>query len=274
MIVGAGPTGVELAGAVAELSRDTLRSDFRRIDPATAHILLIEGSDRVLPGFPPDLSIKALRSLTRLGVEVRLETLVSGVDAGGVTVAHDGHEERIASHCVLWGAGVQASPLAADIATQSNAQTDRIGRLIVSPDLSVPGHENVFVIGDLAHVEDTSGTPLPGVAPVAMQQGRYAADVIKRRLAGKPSTAFTYADKGSLATIGRRSAVADFGRLRFSGAPAWLLWLGIHLFFLVGFENRLLVFFKWAVNYFSRNRGARLIVGADPSPGPEEPDST
>ena len=260
VIVGGGPTGVELAGAIAELANYTLRADFRSIDPRWATVLLVEGTDRVLPPYPPPLSQAARRSLERLGVEVRTGTMVSDVASGGVTLQGNGTTETIAARTVLWAAGVTAAAFGDAVADATDAPRDRVGRIIVNPDLTVPDHPSIYVIGDLAHCAHQTGKALPGVAPVAIQQGRYVADAIRRRLAGDAVRPFRYRNKGELATIGRAAAVADFGRLRFSGAVAWLLWLFVHLMYLVGFENRVLVFVQWAWNYATRNRGARLIA--------------
>jgi len=259
-IVGGGPTGVELAGAVAELARDTLRRDFRIIDPTTARILLLEGGDRVLPAYPDTLSAHAERSLARLGVTVRTGTMVREIESGTVRVATRDGEDSIAARTVLWAAGIQASPLGKLLAERTGASTDKQGRLIVEPSLSLPDHPEIFVIGDLAHFAHQTGEPLPGVAPVAMSQGRYVARVIARRLRAKPVQPYRYRDKGQLATIGRAAAVCDFGWLRLWGYPAWLLWLFVHLMYIVGFENRLLVFVQWAWSYVTRNRGARMIT--------------
>lgn len=261
VVVGGGPTGVELAGAVSELARDTLRRNFRAIDPAEARILLLEGQDRVLPPFPPGLSEKCRRSLGRLGVTVRTGCVVTSVGPRSVEVLTGGTPEHIGTRCVLWAAGVRASPLGRALAEATQAPTDRTGRIIVEPDCSVPGHPEILVIGDLAHFAHQTGAPLPGLAPVAMQQGRYVARLIVRRLTGKPVRPFHYVNKGQLATIGRAAAVADLGRhLRFSGYPAWLLWLFVHLMYLVEFQNRVLVLIQWAWHYFTRNRGARIIT--------------
>ncbi len=261
VVVGAGPTGVELAGALGEIAHDTLRNDFRNIHPEESSILLVENGDRVLPVYPPDLSADAEQSLIRLGVRTRTHAMVTAIDAAGVTLKTAAGEERIATHTVLWAAGVKASPLGKSLADATGVALDRAGRVMVEPDLSVPGHPEIFVIGDLANYSHQTGKPLPGVAPVAMQQGRYVAQVIAKRLRGKTSGPFQYFDKGSLATIGRAAAVADFGRIRFSGFVAWLAWLFIHLMYLVEFDNRLLVITQWAYNYLTRNRGARLITG-------------
>jgi NADH dehydrogenase len=262
VIVGAGPTGVELAGALGEIANDTLRRDFRHIDPRQAAILLVEGERRVLPTFPPDLSAKAERQLIALGVRSLTSARVTAIDADGVTVTVNGSAGRIATHTVLWAAGVRASRLGKVIAERAGAQLDRAGRVIVEPDLSVPGHPEIFVIGDLSSFTHQGGKPLPGVAPVAMQQGSYVARLIQSRLAGREEPApFRYFNKGNLATVGRNRAVAEFGKLHISGFPAWFTWVFVHLMYLVEFDNRLLVFTEWVYNYFTRNRGARLITG-------------
>jgi NADH dehydrogenase len=262
VIVGGGPTGVELAGALSEIARDTLRHDFRRIDPSEARIVLVEGESRVLPVFPPDLSAKAERQLRELGVLVRTSALVTGIDAEGATVHVDGREERISAKTVLWAAGVRASRLGKVLAARTGAEIDRAGRVIVEPDLSIRGYPEIHVIGDLASFSHQGGKPLPGVAPVAMQQGRYVARLIRERAAGrKVSRPFRYFNKGNLATIGRNKAVADFGFLHIAGFPAWFTWVFVHLMYLVEFDNRLLVLTEWVYNYITRNRGARLITG-------------
>ena len=266
VIIGAGPTGVELAGAICELARDTLRNDFRSIDPRESRVLLVEGADRVLPSYPPRLSAKAQRSLERLGTEVRTETLVEDLDEHGVMLSSKGRRDTVHSRCVLWAAGVRASPLAELLEKEAKARVDRSGRLQVEPDCSLSGHPEIFAIGDIASFSHDSDEPLPGVAPVAMQQGRYVARVIEDRSKGRETRPFAYRDKGSLATIGRRAAVADFGRIRFSGFPAWFLWSAVHVFFLIEYENRVLVALRWLWNYVTRNRGTRLITGdGDPS---------
>ncbi len=253
VVVGAGPTGVELAGAMAEIARHALVRDFRRIQSESATILLLEGGDRVLSAYPPELSESAAASLRRLGVEVRTDAVVTHIDESGVCIG----DERIAARNVIWAAGVAASPLGASI----GAPTDRVGRVLVEQDLSVPGHPEVFVIGDLAAFLHQTGEPLPGVAPVAMQQARAAAANIRATIEDRQRAAFHYRDKGSLATIGRASAVAEFGRVRISGALAWLAWLFIHILFLIGFANRLVVMIQWAYSYLTFQRGARLITG-------------
>jgi NADH dehydrogenase len=265
VIVGGGPTGVELAGALGEIANDTLRHDFRHIDPREAAIMLVEGEPRVLPTFPPDLSAKAERQLISLGVRSLTNARVTEIDDAGVTITVNGRPERIATHTVLWAAGVRASPLGKVLADRAAAQLDRAGRVIVEPDLSVPGHPEIFVIGDLCSFTHQGGKPLPGVAPVAMQQGGYVARLIRRRVAGRAAPApFRYFNKGNLATIGRNRAVAEFGRLHIWGFPAWFTWVFVHLMYLVEFDNRLLVFTEWVYNYFTRNRGARLITGGAP----------
>lgn len=266
LVVGGGPTGVELAGAIAELAHTTLRKDFRRINPADAQIVILEGGDRVLSGFPPSLSDKAERRLARMGVTVRTQTLVTGIDEAGVTLRHGGGEERLASKMIAWAAGVKASPISGVIARAAGAELDPAGRVVVGPDLTVPGHPELFVIGDLAHHEYQDGNPLPGLAPVAMQQGRYVAQVILDRLRGRAGRRFRYRHKGHLAVIGCNSAVGELGRLRLSGFPAWLIWAFVHISYLIEFDNKALVLFQWAWHYFTRKQGARLITGADPFP--------
>jgi NADH dehydrogenase len=263
VIVGAGPTGVEMAGQIAELARDTLRRDFRAIDPRRARILLVEAADRVLTTFPPRLSAKAADALTRLGVTVLTRRTVTGIDAAGVSVADpDERVERIASRTVIWAAGVTASSLAIRLGELTGAEVDRAGRITVAPDLTLPGHPEVFAIGDMARVRGVDGkvTTLPGVAPVAMQQGRYAAGVILARRLNRPIGPFRYHDKGNLATIGRAAAVADVRGLHLSGFVAWGAWLVVHLWYLVSFQNRLLVLIRWSFSFATRGRGARLIT--------------
>jgi NADH dehydrogenase len=261
VVVGAGPTGVELAGALGEIANDTLRHDFRHIDPSEAQIVLVEGSDRVLQAYPPDLSADAEQALIELGVRTMTQAMVQVIDETGVTV-HRGDETRhIAARTVLWAAGVQASPLGRMLKDRAGATLDRAGRVMVEADLTIAAHPEILVIGDLANFSHQTGKPLPGVAPVAIQQGRYAGALTVKRLAGKTVRPFRYWDKGSLATIGRAAAVADFGRIHISGLIAWLTWLFVHLMYLVGFDNRLLVFIKWAYSYLTFNRGARLITG-------------
>jgi NADH:ubiquinone reductase (H+-translocating) len=263
VVVGAGPTGVEMAGQIAELARDTVRRDFRAIDPRGGRILLVEIADRVLTTFPESLSRKALRSLEHLGVTPLLGHTVVDIDEEAVTVeAADGGSERIPARTKIWCAGVTASRLAASLAEQTDGEIDRAGRLAVEPDLTLPGHPEVFAIGDMVSVRGEDGTPvvLPGVAPVAMQQGRYAAKVVRARLPGQSVGPFHYRDKGNLATIGRARAVADLHVIRLSGFVAWVTWLVVHIWYLIGFQNRLLVIIRWAFSFMTRGRGARLIT--------------
>jgi NADH dehydrogenase len=255
---------VELAGALGEIANDTLRHDFRHINPADAHILLVEGENRVLPVFPPDLSAKAEKQLLRLGVHTQTSARVTGIDEEGVTITTKEGSQRLAARTVLWAAGVRASRMGKVLSDRAGAQLDSVGRVKVEPDLSLPGHPEIRVIGDLANFSHQTGKPLPGVAPVAMQQGRYVARAIRNQLNGKPSKPFHYFNKGNLATIGRNKAVADFGFAHVSGFPAWFLWVFVHLMYLVEFENRLLVLVEWVYNYITRNRGARLITKANP----------
>jgi NADH dehydrogenase len=274
VVVGAGPTGVELAGTLAEICRHALAHEFRSIDPKRAHILLVEGGPRVLPAYAEDLSRSAQEQLQHLGVEVKTSTIVTQIEPGAVYMG----DIRLEAAVILWAAGVAASPLGKRL----NAPTDRAGRVLVQPDLSLPGHPEVFVIGDLASLKDENGKMLPGVAPVAMQEGRFVAKLIRREVENSKSTAvssaslasgelarpaFHYWDKGSLATIGRAAAVAEFGKIHISGFAAWLAWLFVHILFLIGFRNRLLVFIQWAWSYVTYERGARLITGSTSLPG-------
>jgi NADH dehydrogenase len=260
VVIGGGATGVELAGAVAELAGYTLPKEFRTIDPRSARVLLVEGSDRVLPELPPSLSERARRSLVRLGAEVMNGARACAVDERGVELKLGDRTERIDAHTVLWAAGIRASSLADALRASTGCPADRIGRIEVGPDLTVPGHPEIFVIGDMAHVEH-GGQPIACVAPAAIQQGKFVARVVAARLAGRTAPAeFRYFDKGSLATIGRSAAVGQFRGLRFWGFPAWLAWLFIHLLYLIEFENRLLVLIQWVNMYVNRHRGVRLIT--------------
>jgi NADH:quinone reductase (non-electrogenic) len=267
VVVGAGPTGVELAGTLAEICRHSLADDFRSIDPRRTRIHLIEGGPHVLPAYPEDLSRSALEQLQRLGVEVLTSAMVSQIKPGAIYMG----ETRMEAAVILWAAGVAASSLGRKL----GAQVDRAGRVLVQPDLSIPNHPEVFVIGDLAAVNDRYGQLLPGVAPVALQEGRYVAKLIRREVElssatkGQPvaRAPFHYWDKGSLATIGRSAAIAEFGRIHISGFLAWLAWLFVHIFFLIGLQNRLLVMIQWAWSYFTYERGARLITGSTSLPG-------
>src|SRR4051812_33472504 len=257
VVVGAGPTGVEMAGQIAELAHRTLRKDFRRIDPTTARIILLDAAPMVLPSFGERLGGRARRQLNEIGVEVQLGAMVTDVDADGIEIKEsDGTVRRIAAATKIWAAGVQASPLGKQLAEQSGAEVDRAGRISVLPDLTLPGHPEVHVVGDMMSLDK-----LPGVAQVAIQGGKYAADAIKRRLAGKPpAQPFSYVDKGSMATISRFSAVADIGRFRFSGFIAWVLWLVVHLFYIVGFKSRITTVLHWAVSFLGRGRSQRVAT--------------
>lgn len=254
VVIGAGPTGVEMAGAISEIARVTLVRDFRHIDPAEARVILVDAAPRVLPTYVPELSESARRQLKDLGVEVRLEAQVEALCGQGLAFKGG---ERIAAHTLIWAAGNAASPLGRSL----GVPLDRQGRVIVGRDCSLPGHPEVFAIGDMAHFAPDGGAPLPGVSPVAMQQGRYVARAIRTRMAGGWVAPFEYWDKGSMATIGRHRAVADLGGVRFSGVPAWLAWLFVHLIFLVSFRNKLQVLVSWAYTYVTMGRGARLIMG-------------
>ncbi len=266
VVIGGGPTGVELAGALGEIAGDTLRGNFRHIDPSHAQVILVEAMDRILPPYPANLSARAVHSLERLGVTVRTGAFVTDVQPDAVTIRMGDKSERIPTHTILWAAGVQASSLGKRLSEATGAELDRSGRVIVEADLSVPGHPEILVIGDLANYSHQTGVPLPGVAQVAIQQGRYAAQLVQSRLRGETLPAFYYRDLGNLATIGRNTAVADLGRLQFSGWLGWATWLFVHLINLVEFQNRILVFVQWGWNYFTRNRAARLITGENPLP--------
>jgi len=258
VIVGGGPTGVEMAGQIAELARNALRRDFRFADTGSARVLLVEAGPRLLPAFPESLSRKAARSLEQLGATPLVAHTVVGVGAETVAIQKpDGKVEQIDAQTAVWAAGVTASRLAAALAAESGGEVDRAGRLLVRPDLTVPGNPDVLALGDMVQVE---GVRLPGVAPVAMQQGRYAARAIRARLSGREPGPFHYLDKGNLATIGRSKAVADIKGLRLAGFLAWTIWLFVHLFYLIGFQNRLLVVLRWTISFVTRGRGARLIV--------------
>lgn len=253
VLVGGGPTGVELAGSIAEMSRHALTNEFRAIDPAAARVILIEGVDRVLPAFPPKLSEWARKDLESMGVEVRTGTLVKSIDDDGVDLEGD----RINTRTVLWAAGVRASPIGASL----GAELDRTGRVLVEPDLSLPGRTNVFVVGDLALVMQ-DGKPVPGVAQAALQGGRHAAACVVASMEGRPSTPFHYKDKGMLAAIGRAAAVADLPKGSLTGFSAWLVWAAVHIYFLIGFRNRVFVMAHWSWAFLTHDRGARLITGS------------
>jgi len=274
VVIGGGPTGVEMAGTMAEIARHTLPGEFRHIDPASAKIILLEGGPRVLQAMPEGLSERAREQLVHLGVDVRLNARVTAIDAAGLTVDAAGQAYTIPSRCIVWAAGVAASPLGRQVAQATGAQTDRAGRVVVQPDLTLPGHPEISVIGDLAsaqsHVPGREPMPVPGVSPGAKQMGRTAAANILRRLMGQPGQPFRYADYGNLATIGRNSAVVDLtsplGPVRFSGYFAWLFWLFAHVYFLIGFRNRLVVLMDWAWAYWSFARYARVVTGITPAP--------
>jgi NADH dehydrogenase len=257
VVVGAGPTGVEMAGQIAELARRTLRRDFRRIDPTKARVILLDAAPAVLGSFGEKLGDRAVQRLTSMGVEVRLGAKVVGVDSTGIEVEHDdGSRDRIESVCKVWAAGVSASPLGRQLAEQTGATLDRAGRIAVQPDLTLPGHPEVFVVGDMMALDH-----LPGVAQVAIQGGRYAADQIRRRLDGKePKGPFEYFDKGSMATISRFSAVASVGKAQFSGFVAWVLWLAVHLVYIIGFKHRITTLLHWVVSFLGRGRSERTVT--------------
>ncbi len=262
VVVGGGPTGVEMAGQIAELARDSLRLDFRWVDTRRARVLLVETADRILTGFPPSLSHKAERALEHLGVTVLVGNTV--VDVGPVSVSirsESGEIEAVPARTVIWAAGVAASPLAAELASADGSQVDRVGRITVKEDLTLHNHPDVFAIGDMVRIVKGDGADmaLPGLAPVAIQEGRYVARVIRNRLTGRATKPFEYVDKGNLATIGRSKAVADVKGIRISGFVAWVTWLVVHLFYLIGFQNRLLVITRWTFSFVTRGRGARLI---------------
>lgn len=261
VIVGGGPTGVELAGAIAELARHTLKHDFRSIDTTEAQILLLEGLDRLLPPYPPDLSAEAATSLARLGVTIKINTRVTDIANHVVTAQQGEQTEYIPAQTILWAAGVKASAMGQVLANRTQADLDRVGRVIVEPDLSIPGYPNIFVIGDLAHFAHQEGKPLPGVAPVAIQEGEYVAKLVRQRLKGLDLPPFTYTNAGSLAVIGQNSAVVDLGFMRLTGIVAWLIWVFAHIYYLIEFDNKLIVMLQWGWSYFTRSRGARLITG-------------
>ncbi len=274
VVVGGGPTGVEMAGQIGELARD-LGRDFRAIDPRKARVLLVETTDRLLGTFPPSLSARTARSLERLGVTPMLGRSVVDIDADGVTLeSPDGAHERVASKTVIWAAGVQGSGLAAKLGELTGAEVDRAGRVTVAPDLTLPGHPEVIVLGDMARVKTADGgvMDLPGVAPVAIQQGKYAAKLVRDRLRGRPIKPFRYLDKGNLATIGRGRAVAAIGPVKLSGWPAWMVWLVVHLWYLIGYQNRLVVMIRWSFSFLNHGRGARLITERWP-PDTHQPES-
>ena len=266
VIVGGGPTGAELAGALGEIAHDTLSHDFREIDPSQTQIILVEGADRALPSYPPKLSEAARKMLVKLGVMVRTGAMVTNIQSESVTIKEGDRTESIPTRTVLWAAGVLASPLGRILSKEAGATLDNAGRVVVNPDLTIPGHPGIFVIGDLANFSHQTGKPLPGVAQPAIQQGAYVGKLIHARLRNKQLPPFHYLDKGNLATIGRGAAVADLNWLQISGWPAWLLWVFIHLLYIVEFQNRLLILLQWAWLYITFDRSARLITGKNPLP--------
>ena len=261
VIVGGGPTGVELAGAIAEIAHGALAGDFRSIDPKEAKILLIEGLDRVLPPYPPELSAKAAEDLRHLGVTVQTQSMVTDINDHVVTVRQGEQIKQINSRTILWAAGVKASKMGKVLAERTGVELDRVGRVIVEPDLSIPGYSDIFVIGDLANFPHQGERPLPGVAPVAMQQGAYVAKLIKKRIQGESLPQFVYKDYGNMAVIGQNKAVANLGFAKFSGFLAWFVWVWAHIYYLIEFDNKLVVMVQWGWNYFTRGRGARLVTG-------------
>ncbi len=261
VIVGGGPTGVELAGAIAELAYSTLKKDFRNIDTAEAKIVLVEGMDRVLPPYDPELSAKAEASLVKLGVKVQTKAMVTNIADKVVTIRQGENIEEIETRTVLWAAGVKASAMGKILAEHTGAELDRVGRVMVESDLSIKGYPQIFAIGDLANFTKPDGKPLAGVAPVATQEGKYVAQLISKRLVGETLPAFEYHDAGSLSVIGRNSAVAEIGKVKLSGFIAWLIWIFVHIYYLIEFDNKLVVFIQWTWSYFTRKRGARLITG-------------
>ena len=263
VVVGGGPTGVELAGAIAELAYNTLKQDFRSINTSEAKILLLEGLDRILPPYPPDLSAKAAESLTKMGVTVRTKMLVTNIADDVVTAKQGDQIEEIPAQTILWAAGVKASAMGKVLEQRAGATLDRVGRVVVEPDLSIASNPDIFVIGDLALYTHQDGKPLPGVAPVAVQQGQYLAKLLRERIKGYSLPPFHYVDAGSLAVIGQNKAVANMGHIRFSGALAWFVWIFAHIYYLIEFDNKLIVMLQWGWNYFTRNRGARLITGEE-----------
>jgi NADH dehydrogenase len=265
VVVGGGPTGIEMAGQIAELARDALPPDFHSVDPRRARILLVEASERLLPTFPPRLSSRAAQTLERLGVTVLLGTTVVGLDGESImSKGPDGTSTHVQTRTIVWAAGVVASELAAALAAASGAALDRGGRVAVGPDLTIQGHPEVIALGDMASVHDAEGNAvaLPGLASTAMQQGRHAAKTVRRRAQGKPALPFRFVDKGNLATIGRAHAVAEIKGVQVSGLLAWLIWVSVHIFYLIGLQNRLLVLTRWAFSFVTRGRGARLITGS------------
>ncbi|MFM7428172.1 MAG: NAD(P)/FAD-dependent oxidoreductase [Elainella sp.] len=273
VVVGGGPTGVELAGAIAELAFNTLKADFRTIDTTEAKILLVEGLDRVLPPYPPELSEKAAEALSRLGVTVQTKSMVANIENNVVTIKQGDAVQQVAARTILWAAGVKASAMGKTLEQRAGATLDRVGRVMVEPDLSLAGHPNIFVIGDLANFPHQGDKPLPGVAPVAVQEGKYVAKLLQLRQQGATLPPFQYDDAGSLAVIGHHEAVVNLRSFKLWGPVAWFIWVFAHIYYLIEFDNKLVVMIQWAWNYFTRNRGARLITGEGPTgENPLEPD--
>jgi NADH dehydrogenase len=260
VIVGGGPTGVELAGAIAEIAHTSIKEDFRNIDTTNARILLLEGMERILPPYPPELSAKAQASLEKLGVTVQTKTLVTDIADNLVTFRQGDISDQLQANTILWAAGVKASSIGKLLANKTDVELDRVGRVIVEPDLSIKGYPNIFVIGDLAYFAHQGEKPLPGIAPVAIQEGEYIAKLIKKRLQGKTVSGFKYFDMGSLAVIGQNKAVVNLGFAKLSGFLAWLIWVFAHIYYLIEFDNKLVVMVQWGWNYITRGRGARLIT--------------
>lgn len=266
VVVGGGSAGVELVGALAEVARDALKNDFRSIDPAASEIILLEGKDRILPSYPPKLSAKAVTALENLGVSIQTGILVTDIEGDEITVQKHDQVEHIRAGTVLWVGGTKGTSIGQVLASRTGAELDHVGRVMVEPDLTLPDNPDIFVVGDLAHFAHQNGEPLPGLAPVAMQQGQYVANLIKKRLTGQSLPAFRYRDRGNLAVIGRNTAIARLGRLKFDGFLAWLAWAFVHITYLIEFDNKLLVLIQWAWNYATHKRGTRLITGGDPFP--------
>ena len=276
VVVGGGPTGVELAGSLAEMAHNSIKGDFRNFEPTEAKITLLEAVDRVLPVFPPDLSAKAAQALSDLGVNVQTKTMVTEIEEDYITVSRvdTKEQERIPARTVLWGAGMKASPMGKVLADRTGAELDRAGRIVVEPDLSVPGHPEIFVLGDLSNYAHQGGEPLPGLGSVALQQGKYVADLLKKRQQGKSIGPFRYVDKGTMAIVGRNEAVAQIGSMKLSGFVAWFVWVFVHIYFIIGFANKLLVLFQWTLSYLTYKRHARLITNEESfvllEPNPKE----
>jgi NADH dehydrogenase len=264
VIVGGGATGVELAGTIAELARIALKDDFRSINPTETKIILIESTDKILPSYPPELSARAAHDLMHLGVSIQTEALVVDIQDNMIVIRQHEQVKEISANTVIWAGGTKGTPIGQVLASRTGATLDRAGRVIVEPDLTIPNYPDIFIVGDLAHFAHQNGKPLPGAAQVAMQQGRYVANLIKKRLKGQKLPAFHYKDKGSLAIIGRNEAVANMGWLKLHGFPAWLLWIFVHITYLIEFDNKLLVLIQWTWNYITHKRGSRLITGNDP----------